>query len=187
MNLFKAFKEIFSFSKRFFVSFAIKLKYSFSLFISGSYIPFSVSIHSSEKSKLILGKGSRIGKNSIISFLKMSELLIGDNTFIGHYANIRVSKKIIIGKDCRIAQFVSFIGDNHNFDRTDIPGYLQGVIPENIIIEDDVWIGTQVVILTGITIGKSSIIGAGSIVTKSVPPYSICVGNPAKIIKNRKD
>ena len=52
-----------------------------------------------------------------------------------------------------------------------------------VIIEDDVWIGTRVTILKGVTVGKGAIIGACSVVTKDVPPHSIVVGNPAKVVK----
>jgi len=61
--------------------------------------------------------------------------------------------------------------------------------PENskVIINDDCWVGNNVVVLSGVEIGKGCVIGAGSIVTKSLPPYSICVGNPAKVINFRFD
>ena len=59
--------------------------------------------------------------------------------------------------------------------------------PKKIIIEDDVWLGSRVIVLPGVTIGKGSIIGAGTVLTKSVPPYSIVAGNPGKIVRNRKD
>ena len=55
-----------------------------------------------------------------------------------------------------------------------------------VIIEDDVWIGSRVTILPGVTIGEGSVIGASAVVAKSVPPYSVVVGNPAKIVKTRK-
>lgn len=56
-----------------------------------------------------------------------------------------------------------------------------------IIIEDDVWVGARVIVMSGVTIGEGSIIGAGAIVTKFQPPYSICVGNPCKPIRPRFD
>lgn len=55
-----------------------------------------------------------------------------------------------------------------------------------VVIEDDVWIGSRVIILPGVTIGKGSVIGASAVVSKSVPPYSVVAGNPAKIVKTRK-
>ena len=54
-----------------------------------------------------------------------------------------------------------------------------------VIIEDDVWIGARVIILPGVTIGTGSVIGAGAVISKSIPPYSVAVGNPARIVKNR--
>ena len=59
-------------------------------------------------------------------------------------------------------------------------------VEKPVIIEDDVWIGSRVTILPGVTIGEGSVIGASAVVAKSVPPYSVVVGNPAKIVKTRK-
>lgn len=74
----------------------------------------------------------------------------------------------------------------HAFENSEIPIRLQGALPINpIIIEDDVWIGTRVVILPGVKIGKGSVIGANSLVTKDVEPYSIMGGIPAKYIRKR--
>ncbi len=56
-----------------------------------------------------------------------------------------------------------------------------------VTIEDDVWIGTRVIILPGLTIGRGSILGAGTVVTKDIPPFSVVVGNPGRIVKNRKE
>ena len=56
---------------------------------------------------------------------------------------------------------------------------------KDIVVEDDVWIGTRAIILKGVTIHKGAIVGAGAVVTKDVPPYSIVAGNPAKIVKMR--
>lgn len=98
-----------------------------------------------------------------------------------------------IGNFCSIASGVKFIlGGNHNLDS--ISTYPFKSYYENkeealskgpIIIEDDVWIGTDCILLSGITIGQGSVIAAGSVVTKSHPPYCIIGGNPAKVIKRR--
>lgn len=75
---------------------------------------------------------------------------------------------------------------NHRTDRTDIPMREQGMCEiKPVTIEDDVWLGARVCILPGVTIGKGSIIGACAVVSKSIPPYSLAVGNPAKVVKTR--
>ena len=58
------------------------------------------------------------------------------------------------------------------------------VSPGNVVIEKNVWLGDNVVVLPGVTIGEGCIVGASAVVTKSLPPYSVCVGNPAKVIKS---
>jgi acetyltransferase-like isoleucine patch superfamily enzyme len=80
---------------------------------------------------------------------------------------------------------VYIFSENHGHERTDIPMIEQPTARKGVKIEDDVWIGTRATILDGITIGKGSIIAAGSIVNKDVPPYSIVAGVPAKVIKSR--
>lgn len=93
-----------------------------------------------------------------------------------------------IGNDVAIAPNCTIIGANHNFQRTDVAIKQQGVSNRGgIVIEDDVWIGANCVVLDGVTIGTGCVIGAGSVVTKSIPPYSIAVGNPCKVIKSRKE
>jgi len=85
----------------------------------------------------------------------------------------------------RIAPYVIFNSVDHEFSNREIPIRSQGYIAGKITIEDDVWIGAHVVINKGITIGKGSVIGAGSVVTKDIPCYSIAVGVPCRIIKER--
>jgi virginiamycin A acetyltransferase len=60
------------------------------------------------------------------------------------------------------------------------------VILKEVVIEDDVWLGYNVTVLPGVTIGQGSVIGAGSVVTSDIPPYTVAVGNPAKVIKTRE-
>lgn len=104
------------------------------------------------------------------------------------------SEKLIIGNYCSIASFVEFIlGGNHEYDvATTYPFHVWILGNKNeaksngkILIDDDVWIGQSATILSGIHIGQGAIVGARSVVTKSIPPYAIVGGNPAKIIKYR--
>jgi maltose O-acetyltransferase len=76
---------------------------------------------------------------------------------------------------------------NHSSKRTDITMQEQGFDnAKPVIIGNDVWIGRRVIILPGVIIGKGSVIGAGAVVSKNIPAYSVAVGNPAKVVKNRK-
>lgn len=117
---------------------------------------------------------------------------IGNNVMIGRDVIISTSKSgrspIFIGDDVMIAHRSLIIGGNHEHSRTDIPMNNQGEgIQGAINIENDVWIGAGCTVLTGVTIGEGSIIGSGSIVTKNIPKYSVAIGSPAKVIKNRKN
>ena len=86
-----------------------------------------------------------------------------------------------------MGQNVRFHAQNHIFEDTNILLREQGTSQKGIIIEDDCWIGAGSVFLDGITVGRGSVIGANTVVTKNVEPYSVVVGNPGKIIKKRND
>jgi maltose O-acetyltransferase len=110
---------------------------------------------------------------------------IGDNSGIG--VNCFLNSGTRIGKNVMMGPEVHVYTSNHRHERIDVPMIEQGY--ENartVIIEDDVWIGAKAIILPGVRIGKGSIIGAGSIVTKDVAAYSVAAGNPAKVIKQRE-
>ncbi|WP_053989922.1 DapH/DapD/GlmU-related protein [Mangrovimonas sp. TPBH4] len=136
--------------------------------------------------------------SKILKILKPS-----DKTFIENKVYIGNGKKVSIGKDVQInenvfiqgaiignyvmiAPNVSLLANMHNHDRTDIPMAKQGKKVDNpVIIEDDVWLGRNVIVMPGIKIEKGSIIAAGAVVTKNVPAYTVYGGIPAKFIKNR--
>ncbi|MCR9016241.1 acyltransferase [Aquiflexum gelatinilyticum] len=113
-------------------------------------------------------------------------LKVGNNSSIGPYAYIGCSGYIEIGDNVMMSPRVSIYSENHNFSETTLPMIEQGVTRSFVKIEDDCWLAANSVILAGVTVGKGSVVAAGSIVTKDVPPYSIVAGNPARIIKSRK-
>lgn len=139
-------------------------------------------------SSLKRGKNFLVGPNCQVYPCRY--ISFGDNSFLGRNVTISTSASgrspIVIGNDVMLAERVMIIGGNHEISRTDIPMNRQGEGKQgSIVIEDDVWIGAGSIILSGVTIGKGSVVGAGAIVTKSIPKYSIAVGNPARVIKNR--
>ncbi len=115
-----------------------------------------------------------------------NRVFVGDNCFFNS-----LLAKVKIGNYTMIANEVLFITGNHRYD---IIGKRMIEVTNkekrkrddlDVVVEDDVWIGSRVIILKGVTIGRGSIVGAGAVVTKSIPPYSIVAGNPAKIVKMR--
>ena len=134
-----------------------------------------------------LGDNISIMKNSYIYAHDGGELTIGDNFTLNSNSQLGASfGKIIIGSDCAIAPNCILRASNHRFDNPDIPFRKQGHTYGEIILEDDIWIASNCVITPDTVIGRSSIIGAGSVVTKDIEPYSIVGGVPAKLIRKRK-
>lgn len=110
---------------------------------------------------------------------------LGNDSYIGCFAVLGASGGIRIGNHVRIGQTVNFHAENHVFADTQVLIRHQGVVREGITVEDDVWIGSKATILDGLTIGRGAVIGAGAVVTKSVPPYAIVAGVPARVIRMR--
>lgn len=102
---------------------------------------------------------------------------IGDRSYLGPYVCMSGPGRVKIGKQCLIASQTGIYANNHRE---------YGLSREGIIIEDNCWLGTGVRVLDGVTIGHGSVIGAGAVVTKDIPPYSVAVGVPAKRIKASK-
>ena len=139
-----------------------------------------------------LGNRVTIGKYAIIRPSNIyggpigEGLTMGDNSNIGPYNYIGCSGKITIGNNVMLAPRVSIYAENHVFDHPEILIRDQGVEKKEVIIEDDCWIAANSILLAGVTIGKGSVVAAGSVVTENVPPYSVVAGVPAKFIKSRK-
>lgn len=117
---------------------------------------------------------------------EQAHLIIGDNCYITYNVTIlaSVKAKIVIGKDVLIASNVLITNENHGIDpQLNVPYINQELIAKDVLIDDGCWIGQNAVILPGVKIGKKCVIGSGAVVTKSIPDYSIAVGNPAKVIK----
>lgn len=127
-----------------------------------------------------------LGKDSVVEDFSCLNNAVGD-LIIGDYTRIGLGNTIIgpatIGHHVNLAQNVTVTGLNHNYQDADKRIDEQGVNTRPVTIEDDVWVGANAVILPGVTLGKHSVVAAGSVVSRSVPPYSVCAGSPAKAIK----
>lgn len=111
---------------------------------------------------------------------------IGSDSAIGIRNTLWGQGGLIIGKNCLLGPDVVIITENHSFASLSEPIMTQLGSRDAVVIEDDCWLGAGVKVLAGVTIGTGAVVGAGAVVTKSIPPYSIAVGVPAKIVGTRK-
>ena len=128
----------------------------------------------------------RLGDYSVVESFAcinnaVGDVSIGDHTRIGLHNTI--IGPVVIGSHVNLAQGITITALNHIFSDPQKRIDEQGVSTDQVIIEDDAWIGANAVILPGVTIGRHSVIAAGAVVTKDIPPHSLAAGIPAKIIK----
>lgn len=128
----------------------------------------------------------RCGRNVMIGFGTVfiyRDIEIGDNTLIGMYNVVHhcdIGSYVLTAEGCRLLSGSKY----HNFDRVDVPMALQGGKIKRIEIGDDCWVGANAVVME--SLGKGSVVGAGSVVTAAVEPYSIVAGVPAKLVRKRE-
>jgi galactoside O-acetyltransferase len=114
-------------------------------------------------------------------------MVLGANCYLNR--NVRLGSSgdagFTMGDNVMVGPNVVMDTSRHNDARIDIPMKLQGMSYAPIVIEDDVWIGANVVVTCGVTVGRGSIVGAGAVVTRDVPPYSVVAGVPARVVRQR--
>lgn len=149
-------------------------------------------IHGLSEQGLYFGNNVTIGRYTSIrpsSYYGVGNigygLSMGDNSSIGPFGYIGCSGKISIGKNVMIGPRVSLFAENHNFGDKSKVIKSQGVNNKGITIEDDCWIGSGVIILDGVTIGHGSVIGAGTLVLKDVPPKSVVIDKRNHLVRER--
>lgn len=149
-------------------------------------------IHGLSEQGLYFGNNVTIGRYTSIrpsSYYGVGNigygLSMGDNSSIGPFGYIGCSGKISIGKNVMIGPRVSLFAENHNFGDKNKVIKSQGVNNKGITIEDDCWIGSGVIILDGVTIGHGSVIGAGTLVLKDVPPKSVVIDKRNQLVRER--
>lgn len=169
---------------------SIFCKFILKIYLGFDYIKNKLLAYIIKKSMGSCGNNVMIKPTTSV-FKGLSNLFISDDVRIARYAVIySTNAKVYIGSKVGIAPYLKIIAGNH---RTDVPGHFifDGDVPKrpeddrDIVIEGDNWIGINVTILSGVKIGRGSIIAAGAVVTKSCPPYSIVGGVPAKVLKFR--
>jgi acetyltransferase-like isoleucine patch superfamily enzyme len=131
-----------------------------------------------------IGAGASIKDYAVIN-ANQGHVSVGERGWIGPYCLIYGNGGVEIGADVLIAAHTSVNTVSHVADRTDVPMNDQGIRCDPVVIEDDVWIGLNCTILQGVVIGRGSIVGAGAVVTRDLPPGSIAVGVPARVVGQR--
>lgn len=137
-------------------------------------------------SQIKIGNNVRIQRNSTLK-AGIGEIIVHDGVTIAQRVGLAGDGGLEIGKNSIIANGVEIITGNYIFDNPLIPIKRQGVELEGIEIGEDVWLGVYTIVLPGVRIGSGAVIGAGSVVTKDIPSYSIAFGNPAKVKRRRKE
>ncbi len=127
------------------------------------------------------GKNLRVNHNADIS----PGIVIGDNSELGTFC--RIHSNVEIGDYVIMGPHIKIYSRNHVIDDVDTPIALQGKVTRKTVIGDDVWIGANVIIVAGVTVGSHSVLAAGAVVTKDVPEYSIFGGNPGAVIRDRRE
>ena len=132
----------------------------------------------------------RCGKSIVIK--SMAYFGTGKNIEIGDYSqlgiNCKVEEDLVLGDYVLMGPDVIIYSSSHEYKDPDVPVILQGGVERRpVVIGNDVWIGTRVIIMPGVHIGNHVIIGANSVVTHDIPDYSVAAGSPARVVRNRKE
>lgn len=176
------------FIKKLIKSFSLILYYGFAIYLPKSNRPHAFKLTKPIRYHICKNIFDKCGINVTVEkgayFGDGRGIIIGNNSGIG--VNCKIQQNVKIGNDVMMGEDIIIITCTHKFDNCSIPMRVQGLKMGPVTIEDDVWIGSRVVILPGVKIGKGSIIGVGAVVTKDVSEYSIVGGIPAKLIRSRK-
>jgi acetyltransferase-like isoleucine patch superfamily enzyme len=135
--------------------------------------------------RLILGRWLHLGVDTALRCHE-GTLSVGDKTVLGRDVSINCYLDIEIGASGLFADNVYVSDFDHKFTDLTMPIKDQGIAKSRVRIERDVWIGTKVTVSRGVVIGEGAVVGANAVVTHDLPPYSVSVGVPARVIKDRR-
>jgi maltose O-acetyltransferase len=104
---------------------------------------------------------------------------IGDHSFLNYGVSISAHQLVRIGQRCLLGTYVNILDNNWH----DVVERWRTPPSQPVIMEDNVWLGNRVIVLPGVTIGHDAVVGAGAVVVKDIPPRSVAIGNPARVVK----
>lgn len=135
--------------------------------------------------EITIGSNVWVGRGSILSNHN-GRIRIGDRVSIGPFCNIASHSFVHVGSHVAIGTGCSILAGSHDSEDPDVPMMEQVRTSKGITIEDNVWLGTGAIILDGVTVGTGAIVGAGSVVNRDVPPMTVVLGNPARVVQKRE-
>jgi acetyltransferase-like isoleucine patch superfamily enzyme len=154
----------------------------------GVYLDHGVYLHACPAG-IRIGPETFVMKNAILHVYNFRDLpnagiTIGSRSLIGEGCVLRGQGGVTIGDDVFLAPLVQVLAVNHIYHDTTRPISHQGITAQGIVIEDGTWIGGGAIILDGVRIGRNAVVGAGAVVSKDVPDYTLVAGNPARVVRD---
>ena len=139
-----------------------------------------------EESGIQIGDRTHVGEFTLIA-ANRGRVVIGSDSWLGPHCAVHGNGGVSIGNNVMIASHCAINTVSHHSERQDIPMSEQGIFCDPVVIEDDVWIGVGAIILQGVRIGRGSIVAAGALVNRNLPPGTVAMGVPARMRNNRFD
>lgn len=133
---------------------------------------------------ITVGRDVFIGRNSILS-CKNGDIAVEDGVNIGFNCEVFSSSRVRLGKNTMLAAYTYIIGGSHEFSDPAAPVVMQKEVSEGVVLGENVWLGAGVRVLDGVEIGRDTIVGAGGVVSESLPAGVVAVGLPAKVVRER--
>jgi len=135
--------------------------------------------------RIVLGRWLHLGVDTAIRCHE-GTLTVGDKSVLGRGVSVNCYLDVEIGASALFADDIYVSDFDHKFADLTMPIKDQGISKARVRIEPDVWIGTKVTVTSGVVIGRGAVVGANAVVTRDLPAYSISVGVPARVIKDRR-
>lgn len=135
--------------------------------------------------RLVLGRWIHLGVDTALRCHE-GTLSVGDKAVLGRNVSINCYLDVEVGAAALFADDIYVSDFDHKFTSLNVPIKDQGIAKSRVRIERDVWLGTKVTVARGVVIGEGAVVGANAVVTHDLPPYSVSVGVPARVIKDRR-
>lgn len=142
-------------------------------------------VYMTSKSRLVIGGRCTLQQGTVLSVAENAQIKIGEHVYFGEYAVVSARESIEIGDHSIVATHAFIVDFDHDYE-AEADSVYYSFKTRKTKIGSHVWIGAGCQILKGVTIGDCSVIGAGSVVTKDIPAYSVAVGNPARVLRIRE-